>query len=289
VSVGGGGVASLGIDDIPLATDNSYKRDGGASTFGKSDGSQYPFVIAYGGYGGSRGINTAAGSISGSTSYPTNLAYYIKKEGNGYIPGGAGGIGLVSGSVNGRTGYDDGWLNFRTKATSVGVDTGSLDAFDLPPSHYNFANEFVRDFELFFRNITSKVSTTGGGGGGGISRTNVGYRGGRGGAIANLRDTNFAVNWINAEPPKDSIGITKFDNPITNTSAPSLRFYNTLIGMGGRGGSRQTGFLDLPTAGGKYGGGGGGGRATTTNQTTTPTDSYGAAGGNGVVVIISEA
>jgi alpha-tubulin suppressor-like RCC1 family protein len=286
IVVGVGGSKSAGLDG---SGDTSIQRNGLASSFGKSDGSQYPYVIAFGGSGGQQG------AVYPSSTNP--FIHNIWSRGGlnlpntyspGYSVGGNGGYGGISGSTNSNLCVNDGFLNFLDISLAAGNFSRlrSLDAYDFPyPSKIGFTDNNIDGFFGVFHTNGSQVAPTGGGGGSGyITSSNNTFNAGRGGGIHTNRPLNQSAVVSNTQFPNS--GITTIINPNTNTVAPNLHFYNTLIGLGGRGGSTAGNYS--ATDGAKYGGGGGGGRAFI-NVASTDTRRLGGNGGQGVVVIISEA
>jgi hypothetical protein len=286
IVVGVGGSKSAGLDG---SGDTSIQRNGLASSFGKSDGSQYPYVIAFGGSGGQQG------AVYPSSTNP--FIHNIWSRGGlnlpntyspGYSVGGNGGYGGISGSTNSNLCVNDGFLNFLDISLAAGNFSRlrSLDAYDFPyPSKIGFTGNNIDGFFGVFHTNGSQVAPTGGGGGSGyITSSNNTFNAGRGGGIHTNRPLNQSAVVSNTQFPNS--GITTIINPNTNTVAPNLHFYNTLIGLGGRGGSTAGNYS--ATDGAKYGGGGGGGRAFI-NVASTDTRRLGGNGGQGVVVIISEA
>jgi len=123
--------------------------------------------------------------------------------------------------------------------------------------------------------IPAAVAPTGGGGGAGLTSTGIGTTAGMGGQI--LESQTFNGTTIN--------GTSLLNNSVNLTSAPSMSFYGTSVGLGGRGG-RTSATAYKPVNGGKYGGGGGGGVA---HPNGLYGENLGGFGGPGVVIVISEA
>ena len=123
--------------------------------------------------------------------------------------------------------------------------------------------------------IPAAVAPTGGGGGAGLTSTGIGTTAGSGGQI--LESQTFNGTTIN--------GTSLLNNSVNLTSAPSMSFYGTSVGLGGRGG-RTSATAYKPVNGGKYGGGGGGGVA---HPNGLYGENLGGFGGPGVVIVISEA
>jgi len=144
-----------------------------------------------------------------------------------------------------------------------------IDSHDLP---YGFItnNQPIRDFGQF--NIPSNISPTGGGGGGGYVSTNLLNMG--------LLDANVPI------PGGKILQKNKYTNelnPMYSLSIPTtnISFYNTVIGMGGDGGSIQS--SQLPQNGNNYGGGGGGGGASRNTSAQNGGD-----GADGMCIIIEK-
>ena len=166
------------------------------------------------------------------------------------------------------------WLALRVKVTSPKTVFGSDGNGSVPKSQTNvpFAPNTI---PIHGSNaIPAAVAPTGGGGGAGISSVGTTHAGGTGGSI--LESNSFNATVIS--------GLTLLNNN-TNVTPPSMSFYGTLVGLGGRGG-RTAATAYKPANGAKYGGGGGGGVA---HPTGTYNEHLGGFGGPGVVVVISEA
>ena len=287
---------------------NEAQRMGGTSQFGGSEvaspsglqfSGQYPTLKALGGLGGESGKTSTTSHFFESTqvvTYP-RYRYYPDMQGPRTHPGGPGGSGGVGktwlqNTVEGGAGFLSGYESYDGNLQGFNSTFGSanLDASDLPFPYRNhrtglpsvtvsqYSAHILYFSSLFFFRHSAEIAPTGGGGGAGISGSNNTFTGGRGGAIKTYPQQE-QYGYDNNVPPV----IMERENYRYNTTAPSIPFLYTQVGLGGRGAS--TNGTGEATPGAKYGGGGGGGRATS-GQTG---QHYGANGGQGVVVVISEA
>ena len=272
-------------------TNNSFGVNGqdGAPSYLSFLNSRVEFR-AFGGKGGNGGIVGQINSTDDYFSFGGSIPNMMPTPTS--IIGGPGGVGRASATytINNENSAN---LKMINENPIGGYIKSYISNNELVPPNNQHWLPFSWITGLKFNgnyNVPSPVAPTGGGGGGGFLNTTLlgtsritsenlnrnlshAYLGGRGGF--HTQNNNGPVSLGGSTY---STGIVDFERP------DSVIFYNTIVGVGGNGGSNAPSKIFSPEQGKKYGGGGGGGGASRNSNTVQ----NGAHGAQGSIIIIEE-